>query len=78
MPDQNRSQAFMNEKPTILVILPDGSVHRATLIEPGLGIPLYRLGRKASERKPRTEKAEKSEPESELPRNQHPSTLPYH
>lgn len=40
----------------ILVVLPDGSVHRATLIEPGLGAPVYQLGKKAGakERKPRT------------------------
>lgn len=41
---------------TILVVLPDGNVHRATLIEPGLGAPVYQLGKKAGakERKPRT------------------------
>lgn len=40
----------------ILVVLPDGSVHRATLIEPDLGAPVYQLGKKAGarERKPRT------------------------
>lgn len=39
----------------ILVVLPDGSVHRATLIEPGLAAPVYLLGKKAGakERKPR-------------------------
>lgn len=43
----------------ILVVLPDGSVHRATLIEPGLGAPVYQLGKKAGakERKPRTKAA---------------------
>jgi hypothetical protein len=49
----------MTMNDTILVVLPDGSVHRATLIEPGLGAPVYQLGKKAGakERKLPTKEA---------------------
>jgi hypothetical protein len=55
-------------KDTILVVLPDGSVHRATLIEPGLEAPIYQLGKKAGtkERKPRTTKT-KTAPVADSP-----------